>query len=542
MNKYKLVSLLLAMCLLVCLMPLSHAESGGKVEVLRIGTTKPADEFNIMTENGSYGKMNYNGFCAAPILVNDEQGRAQPFIMTGWEISEDQTSMVATFATDQGITWHDGQPLTMDDIIFSFEYMMNVKKSSYVGNMTGIEKIDEKTARFTFNGPTAFGTLNKLVMSVYVYPKHIWEGVEDYKGYTGEDAAIGCGPYKLVDIDQEAQVVTYEAVADSYLGRELTVNKVVVRSYDSHNSLVMALKNGEVDAMYDYSNSLDSSMKPSLVGVEGLDPGMSTNPGNFQLVFGFNQQPTSDLAFRKAVSKALDYPLLATAIGGEDGEVAGAGVISPVNKGFDETLPKNTQDIEAAKALLDEGGYLDADGDGYRELPDGAQMEVLVTPQYNATRSALYLRISEIIIQNLDAVGVRAVLDEESVRNSDHCTEFRKSGMYQLYIGYTSPGVAQYSGAFMYMVPNPLNPWGTSTIEAFNDTYAAMMAAGSYEAYEDNMKALEQMNAEQVVGIALCWDKAYFPYRTDKYEGWINFPGFGVINNQTWYTLRNRAL
>ena len=35
-----------------------------------------------------------------------------------------------------------------------------------------------------------------------------------------------------------------------------------------------------------------------------------------------------------------------------------------------------------------------------------------------------------------------------------------------------------------------------------------------------------------------CWDKAYFPYRTDHYEGWTNFPGWGVINCETWYSLR----
>ena len=90
---------------------------------------------------------------------------------------------------------------------------------------------------------------------------------------------IGCGPYKVTDIDQDAQVVTYEKVADTYLGREIMVDKVQVRSYDSHDSLVMALKNGEIDAMYDYSNSLDSSMQPSITGVEGLDAGMSTNTG-----------------------------------------------------------------------------------------------------------------------------------------------------------------------------------------------------------------------------------------------------------------------
>ena len=52
------------------------------------------------------------------------------------------------------------------------------------------------------------------------------------------------------------------------------------------------------------------------------------------------------------------------------------------------------------------------------------------------------------------------------------------------------------------------------------------------------MKELQALADEQVVGLALCWDKAYFPYRTDHYEGWTNFPGWGVINCETWYSLR----
>ncbi|MGI6018320.1 MAG: ABC transporter substrate-binding protein [Marvinbryantia sp.] len=547
--KKKLMALLLAVSMVASLpaAPMVSAESTETemaektaekhVEVLKIGTTKPADAFNIMTEDGSYGKMNYNSFCAAPYIQRGQDGALEPFIMTDWEISDDQTSLVATFATDQGITWHDGEPLTIDDIVFSLEYMVNVKQSSYTTGMTTVEKIDDKTVKINFDGPKAFGVLNSMAKFTYIYPKHIWEGVEDYKAYTGEDAMIGCGPYKVTDIDQDAQVVTYEKVADTYLGREITVDKVQVRSYDSHDSLVMALKNGEIDAMYDYSNSLDSSMQPSITGVEGLDAGMSTNTGNFQLVFGFNVAPTNDLNFRKAVSKALDYELLAATIGGADGEIAGTGVVSSAVQGFNPDLPKNAQDVEAAKASLDEGGYVDINGDGLREMPDGSEMDVLVTPQYNSTRAALYARIAEIIIQNLADVGVKASLDEESVRNSDHCTEFRKSGQYELYIGYTSPGVATFDSAFMYMTPNPANPWGTCNITEFNEKYDALVSAGSQEEYNAILQELQVMAADNVIGIGLCWDKAYFPYRTDKIGGWINFTGFGAINAETWYSL-----
>lgn len=101
--------------------------------------------------------------------------------------------------------------------------------------------------------------------------------------------------------------------------------------------------------------------------------------------------------------------------------------------------------MEAAKTILDEAGYADTDGDGWRELPDGSAMEVLLTPQVTKTTQSLYLRMAEIIQSNLADVGVKVILDEESVRNSDHQTEVRRSLKYELYLGATSAGVAQYT-------------------------------------------------------------------------------------------------
>lgn len=520
----------------------SGKSSVAYVEELRIGTTAAIDGANVMTENGIFGKLNYNAVVTAPFVVTDENGKVQPFFMTGWELSGDLNTITATFATDQGLTWHDGEPVTMDDVVFTFQYLID-RKSSYCSGLTGVEAVNETTATLTLTDGKAFTMLNSMANFVTLRPEHVWSKVEgEYAEYTGEDAAIGCGPYKLTGVDEEAQSMTLEAVSDTYMGQELTVRKLTVRTYDSHDALVMALRSGEVDAMYDYSNSLNATMVDSITGVEGLDPGMSDNPGNYQLVFGFNEQPTDDLIFRKAVRAALDYELLRVTIGGEDGQIPHAGIVAPPNKGFDGLLPELAQDVDEANALLDEGGYVDADGDGWRDMPDGSGLNVLITPQYNKTRQALYLRIAEVLKTNLEAVGVQTTMDEESVRNSDHATEVRKQGTYELYIGYTSPGVAMYDTAFMYMIgDNDNNRWGTCLLPEFVAAYEAKKTAGSYEAYNAAMKELQALADEQVVGLALCWDKAYFPYRTDHYEGWTNFPGWGVINYKTWFSTRPTA-
>lgn len=520
--------------------PATEATASKEVEVLRIGTTASISGANIMTESGIFGKLNYNAVVTAPFVVTDASGKVQPFFMTDWELSDDLNTLKATFATDQGILWHDGEPVTMDDVKFTFENIIE-RKSGYCPGLVSIEVTGDNTATLTFEEGKAFTTINSMANFVPVRPAHIWKDMPDQKTrteYTGEDAAIGCGPYKLVDMDEEAQVMTLEAVADTYLGKDITVRKLIVRTYASHDALVMALRTGEVDAMYDYSNSLNATMADSVTGIQDLDPGMSTNPGNYQLVFGFNEEPTSDTAFRKAVRSALDYELLRVTIGGENGVIPSTGIVAPPNKGFDASLPKLAQNQEEAKQLLDEAGYKDTNGDGIREMPDGSELKVMLTPQYNETRQALYLRIAEITIKNLEEIGVTAFLDEESVRNSDHATEVRKSGTYQIYIGYTSPGVAMYDSCFMYMIgDNGNNPWGTCLIPEFVDAYEAKKCAGSYEEYDAAMKTLQEINDQEVVGLALCWDNAYFPYRTDKYEGWTNFPGWGVINNETWFNL-----
>ena len=515
----------------------SGKSSVAYVEELRIGTTAAIDGANVMTENGIFGKLNYNAVVTAPFVVTDENGKVQPFFMTGWELSGDLNTITATFATDQGLTWHDGEPVTMDDVVFTFQYLID-RKSSYCSGLTGVEAVNETTATLTLTDGKAFTMLNSMANFVTLRPEHVWSKVEgEYAEYTGEDAAIGCGPYKLTGVDEEAQSMTLEAVSDTYMGQELTVRKLTVRTYDSHDALVMALRTGEVDAMYDYSNPISPTMLPSISGVDGVDPGRGMNMGMFEILFGFQKQPTDDLEFRRAVRYALNYELLATTIGGEDGQVPGEGIISPAGIGYDDSLPKLVQDQEQAKAILEAAGYVDTDGDGWRERPDGTPMDVLVTPQYNATKAALYQRIAEIIVTNLGEVGVKCTLDEESIRNSDHEQQLRDDGAYEIYICYATQGVSFYKTPFLYMFNDDLSMWGTCDLEDFDQAYNDMLNAQGDEDYVAKVKELQRIASEEVIGIALCWDTAYYPYRTDKYEGWTNFPGWGVINCETWYNL-----
>lgn len=64
------------------------------------------------------------------------------------------------------------------------------------------------------------------------------------------------------------------------------------------------------------------------------------------------------------------------------------------------------------------------------------------------------------------------------------------------------------------------------------------MNAMSRQEYLDSIKAIQKKNADEVLGLALCWDTVFFPYRTDNFKGWINYPSWGVINNSTWFNVK----
>ena len=95
---------------------------------------------------------------------------------------------------------------------------------------------------------------------------------------------------------------------------------------------------GKWRAMYDYSNPISPTMLPSVWGVDGVTR-KGDEHGPVRILFGFQKQPTDDLEFRRAVRYALNYELLATTIGGEDGQVPGEGIVSPAGIGYDDSLP-----------------------------------------------------------------------------------------------------------------------------------------------------------------------------------------------------------
>ena len=168
----KLVSLLL---MLVFVFSLSCAMAEGKkhVENLIVGTTAANNTFNMTTQSDAFGRMNYNGLTQGNYVYRDANGDLQPYFFTSYEISED--GKVLDFTWHKGAIWHDGQPVTDEDIIFTFEFQRDVKKVGGLSNLVSVEITGENAARLTFSQPDVYYYLNTSCMNTAcIYAKQIW--------------------------------------------------------------------------------------------------------------------------------------------------------------------------------------------------------------------------------------------------------------------------------------------------------------------------------------------------------------------------------
>lgn len=519
-----------------------NSAAGESIENLVIGTTSGIEAMSILSQGGAFGKFNYNSIVYACFFYQDENGDMQPYFLDSYEISPDGKELTMTFPTTA--VWHDGIPVTAEDVVFTFQFRKDVMGSSSLQNLEDIRVDSENQVTLIFTEPDAYYLVQNSAQTTFMLPKHIWENVEDYEAYVEEDATIGCGPYRLADVDEEAGILYYEAVPENAFLGELTVKNITLKTYSSQDALLMAMSNGEIDLMYDYATPVSYTLLDVISQNPDIDSGESDYRGNNQVTFGMLDGANLEHDFREAAVKSIDWELLAQLSNGEYGQIPGSGIITPACKGYDDSLWKFYQDQDEAKALLDEGGFVDVDGDGFREMPDGSAFTYKVASQYSTKKQELFNRIGEVLVSNLKEVGVNAYYDQESLTSSEANTEMMESGDFDMFIGYTTSGVAGYRTAYWYFVstdvPGAGGDYGhgnTYHDNDLNEAYTALINAADNETYLKAVGDLQKLGSEDLFAFALCWEKCFFPYRTDKYQGFENYPSIGVVHDTTFYRL-----
>ena len=277
------------------------------------------------------------------------KGNFIPDLAKSYEVSEDK--LTYTFHLKDNLRFHDGAPLTADDVRFTIEKAMDpAVKSAKRANWNGvsIEQPGPKTIQLTLKKPYPAFLENA---TLGVLPSHLWQNTsaESFPLHEQNLEAIGSGPYKLSKITKDSNGIptAYElkAFSDFALGKP-RLEKITIGFYKNEEELVEAYKNGQIDSLSSLSPALVKELEES-----GQRVVKSTLPRVFAVFFNQNHNSVFlDATVRKALNLAVPRQEIV--------ENIFHGYAEPLEGIFTSTNDEPTKtDLAAAKKMLTDAGW-----------------------------------------------------------------------------------------------------------------------------------------------------------------------------------------
>lgn len=463
---------------------------------------------------------------ALPNLMDtDESGKKIPWIMKDFKVSDD--SKVYTVTIPDGMKWHDGVPFTTEDLAFTAKYVAE-KKLGFGGDMySGVEKtelVSPTTIKYFLKTPQV-NFLSQIGFWVPIMPKHIYESVADPMNFKFN--GVGYGPYKLKDY-KKGEYYTFERVADWPLankGKGAFINTITFRVFPDPNALVLAIKNGEVNvsgSALPVAAQKQLEATPDKFGVKRMS---SLGFGYFS--FSYKNELLKDFKVREAIAMTIDRDALVnTAIQG--GAVKMETPISPV---FKDLVKSNIKfpafDIEAAKKVLQDAGYVDKDNDSVREAPNGKKLEFELIYR---TTTANIDAIANIFKANAEKAGIKINL--KAVDPATYTDRVVKQHNFDMnVIDWGAIDDADSSLGTIYLSTASLN-----FMEFKNAKIDDLIKKSAAEPiYEKRVALMDEFQKEYIKELPTIntWVRVNSYGYSKEFEGWGLAPGnFGLLNSK----------
>lgn len=417
------------------------APKGGRLKQATIGTF---DSFNPFIVRGNPAAGIGQIYDTLMTASADEPFSEYGLLVEKVEVPRDRSWVAFTLRPEA--RWHDGKPVTPEDVIFSFETLRAKGQPfyrAYYGNVEKIEKTGPRTVKFTFK-PGENRELPLILGQLVVLPKHWWEGRAFDK--TSLEPPLGSGPYKVKSFEPGRRIV-YERVPD-YWGKDLAVNvgrnnfdEIEIDYYRDDTVELEAFKAGEYDFRLEnsakaWATSYDvPALKTGLMRKEEIP---HQRPSGMQgFAFNTRRDKFEDPRVREALGHAFDFAwsnenlfygqYTRTRSYFDNSELAATGLPNAAERKLlepyrgkipDEVFTKEYQppssdasgDLranlrEAAKLLAEAGWKVDPKTRRLTNQETGRTMDftiLLVTP--------LFERIALPFAKNLERLGIKATV------------------------------------------------------------------------------------------------------------------------------------
>lgn len=318
----------------------------------------PVDNDTVDTINATAVSILMNMQIYESLIKIEPDGSLVPSLAEEWVISEDE--MTITFTLRQGVKFHNGETLTADDVVFSWERLF---ASPYIGAkgeyIDSVEAIDENTVALNLN--VVYSPILEYIASV---PFAILnrEAVEAAGGEVSADNVVGTGPYML-NLWASGEKTELSAFEEYWQGSP-SIKTVTWLVQPDRNAATIALENGEVDMIY-------SATPQDLARFETM-PELAIHMVPVSIFnsayINCSDGPLSDKRVRQAMAYAMNKEEIAYGVMGDYGQPADT-LMTTISPYYNPDIKGYETDIEKAKALLSEAGY-----------PDGFSLTFSVVP------------------------------------------------------------------------------------------------------------------------------------------------------------------
>jgi len=285
-----------------------------------------------------------------------------PELVKSWNISED--GLTITFDLVDNATWHDGVPFTADDVVFSFDAILDedTGATSYgdlVELIDSVEKIDNYTVALHLKkvAPHIFSLLSTGSLSIL--PKHVLGDVPHSELRTHwsntERPVVGTGPYEFVEWKKD-QYMTLKAYENYHRGKPFVDNIIFVLIGDPEVA-VSALRTGEVDALHPYFSEMLTAELSTLEEEEGLSVKGGITPAIIFVGFNLNNTILNNRYVRLALCHAIPYDHIVNDIL-QGWAVQANSPVPPYWFAYNPNAPYFEYDLDKARFYLEKAGYV----------------------------------------------------------------------------------------------------------------------------------------------------------------------------------------
>lgn len=332
-------------------------ENSGEVKRLVIGTGQSCGTMNPL--------QSYDAWYMVRFGVGETLTRfGEDFSVSGWlayddySVNEDNT--VWTFTIKDGITFSNGTPLTAELAKASLENVFeNGTRGTDYFTPLSIEA-DGQTLTITTQSPEPI-LPNKLADPLFVI-----------LDTTHPDAEfpVGTGAFQVKSFDETTKE-TVVSKNETYWGGEVKLDEIDFVYTEDQSTLTMGLQAGDFDAVYNVSMA-------NISDFESNADYMIVRTTSGRTTHGFMNQNgvLGDEVLRQAILRCIDKESYCENLLNGQYEAGKTLVTSAADYGYDELMDSNEYNPDSAVQLLDEAGYVDVDGDGYRETPEGERIDL----------------------------------------------------------------------------------------------------------------------------------------------------------------------